>query len=49
MNPILIRPTPPAVFHRYKTEEMSGPLPDVLYKLLSGKYAQRLVDHGEMM
>jgi hypothetical protein len=28
---------------------MSGPLPPALYKVVSGRYAHRLVSHGEMM
>src|SRR5262245_24833232 len=48
LRPIAIRPTP-TVSHRYKPEEMSGPLPDVLYKVLPAIYARRLVDRGEMM
>jgi hypothetical protein len=38
-----------SVFHRYTWEEMSGPLPARLYKVLSAKHARRLVEHGEMM
>jgi hypothetical protein len=45
---IAVRPIP-TTLHRYKAEEMSGPLPAVLYKVLSDKYARRLVDIGEMM
>jgi hypothetical protein len=45
---VIVRPTP-RVFHRYKSEEMSGPLPAVLFKALPEVYARRLVDVGEMM
>ncbi len=40
---------PAPIFHRYTWEEMSGPLPARLYKVLSTKYARRLVEDGEMM
>jgi hypothetical protein len=43
----VIQPTP-RVSHRYKAEEMSGPLPQLLYKVLPPVYANRLVQ-GEMM
>jgi hypothetical protein len=49
MKPIPIRPTPVPIFHRYTSEVMSGPLPVKLYKVLSTKYARRLVEIGEMM
>jgi hypothetical protein len=45
---LIVRPTP-RVFHRYKSEELSGPLPPVLYKVLPEIYARRLVESGEMM
>jgi hypothetical protein len=48
MRPIVVRPTP-RVFHRYTSEEMSGPLPPAVYKLLPEAYARRLVRQGEMM
>jgi hypothetical protein len=48
VQPIAIRPTPTA-FHRYKAEEMSGPLPPILYKVLPETRARRLVHQGEMM
>lgn len=47
-RPIAVRPTP-TTFHRYRAAEMSGPLPAVVYKILPGDYAHRLVRHGEMM
>lgn len=47
MKPIRVVPTK-RVFHRYEPDEMSGPLPVMLYKVLRRAYAQRLVEHGEM-
>ena len=35
--------------HRYRADELSGPLPPVLYKVLAERFARRLVDDGEMM
>jgi hypothetical protein len=34
--------------YHYKPEEMCGPLPKVLYKILPQLYARRLVEQGEM-
>lgn len=48
MTHLIVRPTP-RVFNRYKSEEMSGPLPSVLFKVLPEVYARRLVEIGEMM
>ena len=48
MTHLIIQPTP-RVFHRYKSEEMCGTLPPVLFKILPEIYARRLVDSGEMM
>lgn len=48
MSVISIRPINTA-FHRYKPDEMSGPLPPVLYKVLPKRYAESLVNDGEMM
>jgi hypothetical protein len=48
MTHLIVRPTP-RVFHRYKSEEMCGPLPSVLFKVLPEEYARRLVETGEMM
>ena len=48
MRPISVRPTN-RIFHRYKAEEMSGPLPPVLFKVPSERYAVRLVADGEML
>ena len=45
---LIVRPTP-RVFHRYRTEEISGPLPGVLFKVLPEVYARRFVERGEMM
>ena len=39
----------PREFHRYKSAELCGPLPDTLYKVLPQQYARRLLDVGEMM
>ena len=36
-------------FHRYASGEISDPLPPVLFKALPLKYAERLVERGEMM
>lgn len=36
-------------FHRYASQEMSDPLPPVLFKALPLIYAQRLIEGGEMM
>jgi hypothetical protein len=36
-------------FYRYRADELSGPLPPVLYKVLAERFARRLVDDGEMM
>ncbi|MGH8636198.1 MAG: hypothetical protein ACREUZ_03590 [Burkholderiales bacterium] len=48
MTRLIVRPTP-RVFHRYTSEEMSGPLPPFLFKMLPEVYARRLVEIGEMM
>src|SRR5439155_15239709 len=48
MTHLIIRPTP-RVFHRYKSEEMSGPLPPSLFKVLPEVYGHRLMELGEMM
>ena len=48
MTHVIVRPTP-RVFHRYRTEEISGPLPGVLFKVLPEVYARRFVERGEMM
>jgi hypothetical protein len=48
LRPIVVRPTP-TVFHRYRADEMSGPLPPVVYKILPKEYARRLVHEGETM
>jgi hypothetical protein len=48
LRPIAIRHVS-TVFHRYKPEEMSEPLPQVLHKILPETYARCLVDRGEMM
>jgi hypothetical protein len=45
---LIIRPNR-RVFHRYTTDEMSGPLPPALFKFLPAVHARRLVEHGEMM
>lgn len=36
-------------FHRYAAEGLSDPLPSVLFKALPRRYAERLVERGEMM
>ena len=48
MQPIQVRPTPRRS-HRYKPEEMCGPLPPVVYKVLPVRYAKLFVERGEMM
>ena len=48
MTHLIVQPTP-RVFHRYKSDEMCGALPPVLFKLLPDVYARRLVEIGEMM
>jgi hypothetical protein len=48
MPHITFRPTS-RPFHRYTSQEMSDPLPPVLFKALPLIYAQRLIDDGEMM
>jgi len=48
MKPIRIVPTS-RTFHRYSAEELSGPLPPVVYKVLPEEHARSLVDEGEMM
>jgi hypothetical protein len=48
MKPVRILPTS-RTFHRYKPEEVSGPLPPVIYKVLPDRFARRLIDEGEMM
>src|SRR5262245_26754677 len=48
MRIIRFRPSE-SVFHRYTASDMCGVLPPVLYKVLSRKYAERLLSSGEMM
>jgi hypothetical protein len=37
------------VLHHYTGQELSGPLPDVLYKVLPRQFAETFLQHGEMM
>jgi hypothetical protein len=48
MEPIRIHPTH-RQSHRYRGDELCGPLPPVLYKRITNQYAHTLVEHGEMM
>jgi hypothetical protein len=48
MKSVRIAPTS-RTFYRYRADELSGPLPPVIYKVLPERFARRLVDDGEMM
>ena len=46
---LVVEPRPRRNWHRYSSEQMSGPLPPILYKYLPRRYAEGMVGRGEIM
>jgi|SRR5215831_16171120 len=46
---LIIEPRPKRNWYCYSSEQMSGPLPRVLYKYLPRRYAATMIDRGELM
>jgi hypothetical protein len=45
----IVEPRPRRNWHRYSSEQMSGPLPRIMYKYLPSRYAETMVGRGEIM
>ena len=46
---LVVEPRPRRNWHRYSSEQMSGPLPPTVYKYLPSRYAETMVTRGEVM
>jgi hypothetical protein len=46
---LVVEPRPRRNWHRYSSEQMSGPLPPTMYKYLPSRYAETMVASGEIM
>lgn len=46
---LIVEPRPRRNWHRYSSEQMSGPLPPIMYKYLPSRYAETMVGRGEVM
>ncbi|MEX2273699.1 MAG: hypothetical protein WD690_19695 [Vicinamibacterales bacterium] len=46
---LVVEPRPRRNWHRYTSEQMSGPLPPILFKYLPGHYAETMVGRGDVM
>lgn len=44
-----VEPRPRRNWYRYSSEEMSGPLPHTQYKHLPRRFAQTMIDRGELL
>jgi hypothetical protein len=46
---LVVEPRPRRNWHRYSSEQMSGPLPPIMYKYLPSRYAETMVGRGKIM
>jgi hypothetical protein len=46
---LVVEPRPRRNWHRQSSEQMSGPLPQIMYKYLPSRYAETMVGRGEIM
>ena len=46
---LVVEPRPRRNWHRYSSEQMSGPLPRIMNKYLPSRYAETMVGRGEIM